>query len=48
LETVIFDIPLFKKAGFSVAFNPKDLRVKQAADLAIKNKDLKEILQYFI
>jgi phosphoserine phosphatase len=44
----IFDIPLFKKAGFSIAFNTNDRRVKEAADLAIEDKNLKEILQYFI
>ncbi|MEM3088052.1 MAG: HAD family phosphatase, partial [Candidatus Bathyarchaeia archaeon] len=43
----IFDIPLFKRAGFSIAFNAKTHRVEEAADLAIKNKDLKEILRYF-
>jgi len=44
----IFDIPLFKKAGFSIAFNTNDHRVKEATDLAIEDKNLKEILQYFI
>jgi len=44
----IFDIPLFKKAGFSIAFNTKDRRVEEAADLAIEDKDLKKILRSFI
>jgi len=34
----VFDIQLFKKAGFSIAFNTKDHRVKEAANLAIEGK----------
>lgn len=42
----INDIPMFKKAGFSIAFNPKHESVIKNADVVIKNKDLREILKY--
>ncbi len=41
------DIPMFKVAGFSIAFNPKDKNVVESADRAIYKKDLREILQFF-
>lgn len=44
----IFDIQLFKEAGFSIAFNTDDKRVNEAANVVIKGRDLKEILRYFI
>jgi phosphoserine phosphatase len=44
----IFDIPLFDMAGFSIAFNSKDKRVKEIADVCIQNNDLRDILPYFI
>lgn len=44
----VFDIPLFKEVGFSIAFNTDDKGVKAAADTVIKDKDLKKILPYFI
>ena len=44
----IYDIPLFKTAGFSIAFNPGDERVKENAIVSIVQKDLRKILQYFI
>jgi len=44
----IFDIPLFKVAGFSIAFNSEDDEVNKTADVIIKNKDLREILPYLI
>ena len=44
----IFDIPLFDLAGFSIAFNSKDRRVKKIADISIDSTDLRDILPYFI
>ncbi|OYT27407.1 MAG: phosphoserine phosphatase [Candidatus Altiarchaeales archaeon ex4484_96] len=40
----INDIPLFKAAGFSVAFNPKDDRLLKYADAIILDEDLTKIL----
>ncbi len=42
----INDIPMFKKAGFSIAFNPKHDSVVENADAVIRNKDLREILKF--
>ena len=44
----IFDIPLFELAGFSIAFNSKDRRVKNIADISIESNDLRDILPYFV
>ena len=44
----IFDIPLFKLAGFSIAFNSKDRQVRNIADVSIESNDLRDILPYFI
>ena len=44
----IFDIPLFDSAGFSIAFNSKDKRVNQTADVSVESDDLRDILPYFI
>jgi phosphoserine phosphatase len=41
-----FDIPLFKEAGLSIAFNAKDDLVKTAADIVIDGKDLRKILPW--
>jgi len=41
------DIPMFKVAGFRIAFNPKDERVVKFADEIIYEKDLTRILPYF-
>jgi phosphoserine phosphatase len=43
----IFDVSMFKAAGFSIAFNTKNEQVRQAADVVVEDKDLKEILPYF-
>jgi len=40
------DIPLFKAAGFSIAFNPKDDELLKFADAVIREKDLTKILPY--
>ena len=42
----VYDIPLFKEACFSIAFNTKNERVKKAADVVIEDKDFKKILPY--
>ncbi|MEM2918697.1 MAG: HAD family phosphatase [Candidatus Altiarchaeota archaeon] len=41
------DIPMFKFAGFSIAFNPKIPEIEKIADVVIKEKDLRLILNYF-
>ena len=43
-----YDIPMFKKAGLSIAFNSEEKRVQKSADVVIKKKDLREILPYLI
>ena len=40
------DIPMFKVAGLSIAFNPKDEAVAKCADVVVKGKDLRGILEY--
>ncbi len=44
----IFDIPLFDLAGFSIAFNSNDKRVRNIADVSIESEDLRDILPYFV
>ncbi len=44
----IFDVPMFREAGFSIAFNADDKRVKKAANVAVEGKDLQRILPYII
>lgn len=44
----IYDVPLFQAAGFSIAFNPGNERVKENAIVSILEKDLRKILHYFI
>ena len=41
------DIPIFGKAGLSIAFNCQKEEVKKAAQIVMDKKDLREILQYF-
>ncbi|MDI6591990.1 MAG: HAD family phosphatase [Patescibacteria group bacterium] len=40
------DIPVFKKVGLPIAFNAHKKKVKEAAKIVIKKKDLREILPY--
>ena len=40
------DIPIFRKAGLSIAFNCFKPEVKKTADIIINKKDLREILPY--
>jgi len=35
-----FDVPMIKKAGLGIAFNPDDQEIVDAADLVIEEKDL--------
>jgi len=41
------DIELFKISSFSIAFNPVDKTVSDAASLTVSSKDLRDILQHF-
>jgi len=43
----VWDIPVFKEAGFSIAFNTTNWEVMEAADVAIEGKDLSKVLRYF-
>lgn len=43
-----FDISLFEKAGFSIAFNAQDRVITEAADVIIEEKDMKLILPWII
>ena len=41
-----FDAAMFKEAGFSIAFNPKDELVREAADSVVEERDLSAILLF--
>jgi len=41
------DIPMFKIAGFRIAFNPKDEKIIEMADEVVYEKDLTKILPFF-
>lgn len=41
------DIPMFRVAGFSIAFNPKNNDILEFADEVIYEKDLRRILEFF-
>ncbi len=43
-----YDIPMFKKAGLSIAFNSDENRVRKAADIVVNKKDLREILPHLM
>ncbi len=42
------DIPMFKEAGLSIAFNSDENKVRRAADIVVNEKDLREILPHLI
>ena len=42
----ITDITLLRRAGLSIAFCPKNMKLIKAADVVIEKKDLREILSY--
>ncbi|MBD3406834.1 MAG: HAD-IB family phosphatase [Candidatus Lokiarchaeota archaeon] len=41
------DIELFRFAKFSIAFNPENDRVSEAASVTVRSKNLRDVLQYF-
>ena len=41
------DLDIFKFSRFSIAFNPVDKRVSDAASVTVDSKDLRDILPYF-
>jgi phosphoserine phosphatase len=41
------DIDLFNISGFSIAFNPENEEVSGAANVTLRSKDLRSILEYF-
>jgi phosphoserine phosphatase len=43
-----YDIPMFKDVGLSIAFNTNENDVKEAADVVVEKKDLREILPYLV
>jgi len=44
----IFDVPMFREAGFSIAFNSDDKQVRKAANVAVEGRDLKKILPHLV
>ena len=42
------DVNLFKKVGFSIAFNSRKEKLKKVADISIRSNDLRKILKYLI
>jgi phosphoserine phosphatase len=43
-----FDVPLFEKAGISIAFNARDPVVVEAADVVLDGTDLRRILPWIL
>lgn len=43
-----YDIPMFREAELSIAFNTNDSKVRNAADIIVEKKDLREILPCLI
>ena len=41
-----FDIPMFETCSLSIAFNPLDSCVTEAADIVIRDKDLSKIIPF--
>jgi phosphoserine phosphatase len=44
----VYDIPMFKEAGLSIAFNTGDSQVRKAADFVVEKKDLQGIIPYLV
>ena len=44
----VIDVPMFKVAGFSIAFNPIDEETIREGDVVIHSDDLRDILPYLI
>jgi phosphoserine phosphatase len=41
-------IPLFKKVGLAIAFNPTDESVAKHADIAVRSNDLRDVLPHIL
>jgi phosphoserine phosphatase len=41
-------IPLFEKAGLSIAFNPRSWVVEEKADIVVKSDNLREVLSHIL
>jgi len=41
-----FDLSMLQVAGLSIAFNPKDEKIRKKVNIVIENKNLTEILKY--
>jgi len=41
-----YDVSMFEKSGFGIAFCPEDDTVRKAADAVVDKKDLREILRF--
>ncbi|MCK5037462.1 MAG: HAD hydrolase family protein, partial [Thermoplasmata archaeon] len=44
----VIDVPMFKVAGFSIAFNPIDEETIREGNVVIHSDDLRDILPYLI
>jgi len=44
----VFDVPMFREAGFSIAFNTDDKRVKKEANVTVEGKDLTGIIPHIV
>jgi phosphoserine phosphatase len=44
----VFDVPMFREAGLSIAFNTNDKRVMKEANVTVEGKDLKKILPHLL
>jgi len=42
-----FDVPMFKKTGLGIAFNPEDECVRKSADIVIEGKDMNNLIPVF-
>ena len=42
------DVKVLQEAGLGIAFNCEHDQVKQAADVVIEKKDLREVLKYIL
>ncbi|MDP6600639.1 MAG: HAD hydrolase family protein, partial [Candidatus Woesearchaeota archaeon] len=42
------DVKILKEAGLGIAFNCKEDKVKEAADIVVEKKDLREVLGHIL
>lgn len=52
-ETIVIgngsnDIPMMEEAGFAIAFNPNNKRVRDACDVTIMSDDFRDIFRYLV